>query len=96
VGLKPGNRLFVVHRGDAWRASLVTPAAGYRVSPDDERPMPALEMTPGSKLPADKYPDEMTAELIVLDVKKDTAVCLVKQARLEIELGDLVVARKGY
>jgi hypothetical protein len=96
AGLKPGNRLFVVHRGDAWRQSLVTPAAGYRVSPDDERPMPELEMTPGSKLPADKYPDEVTAEMIVLDTKKDTAVCLVKQAKLEIELGDLVVARKGY
>jgi hypothetical protein len=96
AGLKPGNRLFVVRRGDAWRNSLVTPAAGYRVSPDDERPMPALEMTPGSKLPADKYPDEVTAEMTVMDTKKDTAVCLVRQAKLEIELGDLVVARKGY
>jgi len=96
AGLKPGNRLFVVRRGDAWRQSLVTPAAGYRVSPDDERPMPALEMTPGTKLSADKYPDEVTAEMTVMDVKKDTAVCLVRQARLEIELGDLVVARKGY
>jgi nucleoid-associated protein YgaU len=96
AGLKPGNRLFIVHRGDAWRRSLVTPAAGYRVSPDDERPMPELEMTPGSKLSADKYPDEVTAEMTVLDAKKETAVCLVRQARLEIELGDLVVARKGY
>jgi len=96
AGLKPGNRLFVVHRGDAWRQSLVTPAAGYRVSPDDERPMPALEMTPGSKLSADKYPVEVTAEMTVLESKKDTSVCLVSQAKLEIELGDLVVARKGY
>jgi hypothetical protein len=96
AGLKPGNRLFVVRRGDAWRRSLVTPAAGLRVSPDDERPMPPLETTPGAKQDQDKYPDEVTAELRVLAVKKDTSVCLVSQARLEIELKDLVVARKGY
>ncbi len=96
AGLKPGNRLFVVRRGDAWRRSLVTPAAGYRVSPDDEQPMPPLEMTPGSKVAPDKYPDEVTAELRVIAVKKDTAMCLVSQAKLEIELRDLVVARKGY
>ena len=96
AGLKPGNRLFVVRRGDAWRRSLVTPAAGLRVSPDDERPLPPLEKTPSSKAPQDKYPDEVTAELLVLDTKKDTAACLVLQARLEIELHDLAVSRKGY
>ena len=96
AGLKPGNRLFIVRRGDAWRRSLVTPGAGYRVSADDERPMPPMENTPGARREEEKYPDEVVAELRVLAVKKESAVCLVTQARLEIELNDLAVARKGY
>jgi hypothetical protein len=96
AGLAPGNRLFVVRRGDAWRKSLVTPGAGYRVSPDDERPMPPMEKTPGSQRQEDKYPDEVTGELRVLSVKKNSAVCLVTQSRMEIEPYDLAVARKGY
>jgi hypothetical protein len=96
AGLKAGNRLFVVRRGDAWRRSLVTPGAGYRVSADDERPMPPMEDTPGVKHEEEKYPDEVVAELRVLAVKKDSAVCLVTQSRLEIEVNDLAVARKGY
>jgi len=96
AGLKAGNRLFIVRRGDAWRRSLVTPGAGYRVSADDERPMPPMEATPGARREEEKYPDEVVAELRVLAVKKESAVCLVTQARLEIEVNDLAVARKGY
>ena len=96
AGLKPGNRLFVVRRGDAWRNSLVTPAAGYRVSPDDERPMPPMENTPGPHRAADKYPDEVVAELRILAVKKETSVAFVSQSTHEIEVNDLAVARKGY
>ena len=59
AGLKPGNRLFVVRRGDAWRRRLVTPGAGYRVSADDERPMPPMESTPGARHEEEKYPDEV-------------------------------------
>ncbi len=95
-GLKPGNRLFVVRRGDAWRKSLVTPGAGYRVSADDERPMPPMEKTPGARHEDERYPDEVVAELRVLATKKDSAACLVTQSRHEIEVGDLAVARKGY
>jgi hypothetical protein len=96
AGLKRGNRLFILRRGDAWRQSLVTRGAGYRVSPDDERPMPPMEKTPGSKRQEDTYPDEVVGELRVLSVKKDSAVCLVSQSRLEIEVSDVAVARKGY
>ncbi len=95
-GLKPGNRLFVVRHGDAWRQTLVTADSGFRISADDERPMPPMERTPGSRKDDDRYPDEIVAELRVLAVKKDSAVCLVTQARREIELRDLVVARRGY
>jgi hypothetical protein len=96
AGLMPGNRLFVVRRGDAWRKSLVTPGAGYRVSADDERPMPPMENTPGPHRAEDKYPDEVIAELRILAVKKETAVALVTQSLHEIEVNDAAVARKGY
>jgi hypothetical protein len=96
AGLKPGNRLFVVRHGDAWRQTLVNPEAGHRISPDDERPMPPMEQTPGARSDDRKYPEEVVAELRVLAVKKDTATCLVAQSRSEIELRDLAVARTGY
>jgi hypothetical protein len=96
AGLKPGNRLFIVRRGDAWRQTLVTPTAGNRVSADDEKPMPALEKTPGAHKDEENYPDEVVGELRVIAVRKDSATCFVTHARLEIERGDLAVERKGY
>ncbi len=96
AGLKVGNRLFVMRRGDAWRRTLVHPAAGYRVSADDERPMPPMENTPGSRQDEGHYPDEVIAELRVLEVRKGSATCLVTGSKSEIDPGDLAVARKGY
>jgi hypothetical protein len=96
AGLKPGNRLFIVRRGDAWRRTLVSADVGYRVSAEDERPMPPMEQTPGSSRDDQRYPDEYVAELRVVDLKKDSAACLVTQSKVEIELHDLAVARKGY
>jgi hypothetical protein len=96
AGLKPGNRLFIMRRGDAWRRTLVTPSAGYRVSPDDEKPMPPMEQTPGSHKDEQNYPDEVVGELRVVSVRKDTATCLITESRVEIEPYDLAVARKGY
>ncbi|MGD0527760.1 MAG: LysM peptidoglycan-binding domain-containing protein [Polyangiaceae bacterium] len=95
-GLKIGNRLFVMHRGDSWRQSLVEPHAGDRVSADDETPMPPMEHTPGSRNDAPNYPDEVIAEMRVISVKKGTATCLLTASRSEIEPFDRVVARKGY
>jgi hypothetical protein len=96
AGLKVGNRLFIIRRGDAWRQSLVTPAAGYRVSPDDEQPMPPMEQTPSSRKDEKNYPEEVVAELRVVALKKDSATCIVTQSQNEIESNDLAVARKGY
>lgn len=95
-GLQQGNRLFVVRRGDAWRQTMLTDDMSLRISADDERPMPPMEQTPGSKRDDQRYPEELVAELRAVDVKKDSAACLVTQAKVEIELNDLVVARKGY
>jgi hypothetical protein len=96
AGLVPGNRLLIMRRGDAWRESLVTPVAGYRISPDDERPMPPMEQTPGVQGDPKKYPEEVVAELRVLSTKKQSAACLVTQSRHEIEAGDRAVATQGY
>jgi hypothetical protein len=96
AGLKLGNRLFIVRRGDPWRRSLVEPSAGDRVSADDEKPMPAMERTPGSARDDRNYPDEVVAELRVVAMKKDTATCVVTQSTVEIERNDLAMARKGY
>jgi hypothetical protein len=96
AGLKVGNRLFVMRRGDAWRQSLVQAHAGDRVSADDETPMPPMEKTPGSRSDAAHYPDEVVAEMRVVAIKKDTATCLLTASRVEIEPFDRAVARKGY
>jgi hypothetical protein len=95
-GLKPGNRLFIVRRGDPWRRSLVAAIAGYRVSPDDARPMPPMENTPGSRRDDRNYPDEVSGELRVVAVKKESAACVVTQSSLEIEAYDVAVLRRGY
>jgi len=95
AGLKPGNVLRIVRRGDAWRRTLVTPRAGWRVSPEDETHAPALEQTPGSRKDEESYPDEVIGELRVVSTRKDSAACLVVRSSHEIEPFDLAVARKG-
>jgi hypothetical protein len=96
AGLKPGNTLQILRRGDAWRRTLVTPAAGLRVSPDDEGQAPPVEKTPGSRRDEEAYPDEVIAELRVVSTRKDTAACLVLNSKHEIEPYDLAVLHKGY
>jgi hypothetical protein len=96
AGLVPGNRLIIRRQGDAWRHTLVTDGAGYRISPDDYRPMPPMEQTPGSGADDSKFPQENVAELRVLTTKKDSATCLVVQAKVEIDTQDVAYARKGY
>jgi hypothetical protein len=96
AGLQAGNRLVVRRRGDAWRHTLVTEGAGYRISTDNEHPMPPMEMTPGSTADDAKYPEEIVAELRVLTTKPESAACLVTQSHVEIDTQDLAYARKGY
>jgi hypothetical protein len=95
AGLKPGNTLQIIRRGDAWRRTLVTSSAGWRVSPDDETPAPKLEQTPGSRKDEENYPEEVTGELRVVSVRKDSAACLVIKALHEIEPYEIAVAHKG-
>lgn len=93
-GLKVGNRLFIVRRGDAWRRSLATPGAANRITPESEK-LPEMEKTPGTR-DESKYPDEIIGELRVLAVRAHSATCVVTQSKAELERDDMAQARKGY
>lgn len=93
-GLKLGNRLFIIRRGDAWRRSLATPGAANRISPESEK-LPDLERTPGTR-DEKQYPDEIIGELRVVAVRPHSATCVVTQSKAELEKDDMAVARKGY
>jgi hypothetical protein len=94
AGLKLGNRLFVVRHGDAWWKSQVTTQTGRRIVGEREDPA-AVENLP--RLQDDSaLPEEVVAELRVIDVQKKSATCIVSQSAREIEPNDVAVARKGY
>jgi hypothetical protein len=93
-GLKVGNRLFVMRRGDAWRQTLVTDTSARRIVVESASPA-EMERVPRAR-DESKYPQEVTAELRVLSLHQHSATCLVTQSAHEIELGELAVARKGY
>ena len=92
-GLKVGNRLFVVRRGDAWRKSLASDVAGLRIALESDSPAD-IESPP--TIHDANAPMEVIGELRVLTIRKHTAAALVTQSTKEIELGDSAVARKGY
>jgi hypothetical protein len=95
-GLKVGNRLFAVSRGDLWRLGLGNAGklADERAITEDDRHAPSEE-TPDTDEP-ELYPAETYAELRVMRVRKKHATCLITGSIREIARGALVVARKGY
>jgi hypothetical protein len=92
-GLKVGNRLFVIRRGDAWRKSLASDVAGLRIALESDSPADT-EKPPS--ITDSKAPMEVIGELRILTTRKHTAAALVTQSTKEIELADSAVARKGY
>ena len=93
-GLKSGNRLFIIRKGDAWRQSLASETDATRIalesnSPAETEPVPTPHNTAA-------LPEEVVGELRVVDVRDHTATCILTQSRREIETGDNAVARKGY
>ena len=95
-GLVPGNRLFVVKKGDAWRQSL---ALGSKMSSDrlrtDVSDNVEVESTPLRGNEKD-FPQEVIAELRILQTRKFSALAMVTDAQREVVPGDRAVARKGY
>lgn len=95
-GVAPGNRFFILRRGDGWRPTLQ--GAGDL---SDKRIKDTAELTVESDsirgTSRDKaYPDEIVGELRVLRSREKTSACLVTTSRAELVDGDLAVARKGY
>jgi hypothetical protein len=96
-GLEPGNRLFVVRKGDRYRATL-TNASRFATSDvryENDRAVIVAGYT-GSGLPGNAYPEEVVGEIRVLRTRDHTATCLVTNATIEIEPGDKLIGRRGY
>jgi len=95
-GLKPGNRLFVVRHGDAWRRTLESASvmARSRIRMDVPERLD-WEVTP---LEGDEetFPEEVVAELRVIRSHKYSSLALVTESHEEIEPGDQAVTRKGF
>lgn len=94
AGLKPGNRLFVIRKGDAWHRTQTTGSSAKRIALEDDSPA-ATETVPKPR-DSSRLPEEVQAELRVVNVRKNTAMCIVTASSHEIEAGDRAVARKGY
>jgi hypothetical protein len=93
-GLRPGNRLFVVRKGDGFHKTQPSGSAAKRIAIEDNSPAAMENITKPRN--DDALPEEVLAELRVINVKKNTAMALVTTSRREIEAGDHAWARKGY
>jgi hypothetical protein len=93
-GLVPGNRLFVVNHGDGYQSSLPSRSAAVRIAMESEAPA-EIQPIPNPGNPW-ALPEEVVAELRVISVRENSAVCVVVNARREVEPGDPAVTRKGY
>jgi hypothetical protein len=91
-GLEPGNTLYVLRRGDTWRASLATNSrmARDRVRMDSPE-HDDVETTPLHGNP-EHFPEEAVAELRVLRTEKASSIALVTQSRREVVPGDRAVS----
>jgi hypothetical protein len=83
-GIQPGNRFFVVRRGDDWLGSIMTKPTDMgnvnEVPPYDPNTMPK----------------EVIAELRVIKVRKDTTIALITRSDLDVAIGDLAEMRVGF
>lgn len=96
-GLKVGNRLFVVRKGDPWQEGLSSTGAlaAGKVTLGTESG--SVEIKTGDTGEQSKdYPDEVVAEIRVVRVRKDSATCIVTQSKKELSSGDRWIAKKGY
>lgn len=95
-GVYPGMRFFALERKDRWVESLKTTTDFARTrSRTDIDEMAQVDKIPTGG-PAEDYPDETYAEVRVLTVRENTAVCLVVASKHEIERDAYLVARKGF
>ena len=94
-GLAPGNRLFVLRKGDAWRRTLDTAGVMTKQTMRTDVPEPAnYETTPLLGTERD-FPDEVVGELRVLRTQKYSSIALVTGANRELVPGDRAVTKTG-
>ncbi|HEV8549028.1 MAG TPA: LysM peptidoglycan-binding domain-containing protein [Polyangiaceae bacterium] len=93
-GVRPGNRLVVLRRGDTWRKSLDAKMSRDRMILDTNEQVD-YDRTP---LPGDdqKFPDEAIAELRVLTTERYSSLAFVAQTRRELVPGDVALTRVGF
>jgi hypothetical protein len=95
-GLRAGNRLFVVRRGDAWRQTLVTTT--HMASDQIRLDVPehiAVEATPIEGDEED-FPEEIIGEVRIVRAHPYASLAVVSQSAQEIEPGDRIVSKKGF
>lgn len=93
-GLQAGNRLFVVRQGDQWHSSLPNSDAAKRIALESDSPAQTESVPRPSN--ESKLPEEVQGEIRVIAARDHNSLCVVTNARHEIEPGDVAVARKGY
>jgi hypothetical protein len=95
-GVKQGQRLFAVRRGDRWVQQLrgAGQMAMLRPRVEDER----AAQVDGLKIGVDEdlLPDETYAELRVVRVREHTAAALVTEAVFEVERDAVLISKKGF
>jgi hypothetical protein len=95
-GVEPGNRFFVIRRGDAWRHSLETTTTMARTRVHLDVPEHVdTDVTPLSGHDKD-FPEEVVGEVRVLRVDQETSAALVTASRVDLQVGDRLMARRGY
>jgi hypothetical protein len=94
-GLVPGSRLYVLRKGDSWRASLTTGSPMTRTRALINSPEPAAAEDTPTDGDEKKFPEETVAELRVLRTEKYSSIAMVTQSQREVVSGDLAVSRPG-
>jgi hypothetical protein len=83
-GIAPGNRFFVVRRGDNWLDVLSRPADQM----GNIMPIPRYKR--------EDMPKEVVAELRVVKVRKKVTIALITRSDTDVFQGDTVEMRVGY
>jgi hypothetical protein len=84
AGVQPGNRFFVVRRGDDWLESI------------GAEPTELGNITEVPEYDPKSLPKEVVAELRVIKVRKNTTVALVTRSDTDIASGDVAEMRVGF
>jgi LysM domain len=94
-GLKPGNQLKILRKGDEWHDTLPNRGLAAKRIMSESANVAETEDIPYPRS-RDALPEEETADLRVISVRENSALCVFLSARREVEPGEAVIARKGY